>query len=199
MAKLLNGPLAASLRGSIGNLTFLETKFGQVVQTKPVPPVHTTAPALLTKDRFRTAMAEWRKVSWEMKPRLRLASDDLQKVATQQWVSSFYTLQRDALWSYPDHYNTDIYVRIENFREDGFFLKWDLYSNVPYGDFRCTFGLYTPFAGILPVMFHGSRAPGAAPQQVVWGLPLDVWIIEWPWSNLDDDTLGVSAAAYLAP
>lgn len=197
MAKVLNGPLAASLRGSIGNLTFMETKFGQVVQTKPVPPVHTTAPALLTKDRFRISMTEWGKIFPDFRNRLRLASDDLGKVVTQQWVSSFYTLQRDALWSYPDHFRTNIYVWIENFRIDGIFLKWDLFSNVPYGDLRGTFALFRPFVGAFPTQFGGSRVIDSAPQQVIWNQPGDVWLIEFPWDNFDDNTLGVGAAAHV--
>lgn len=55
MAKILEGPLAASLSGRIGPVVFSRTRFGQVVQSAPRRVVHTTAAALATKAAFRNA------------------------------------------------------------------------------------------------------------------------------------------------
>ena len=56
MAKILTGPLAASLSGRLGPVQFRQTRFGQVVQSHPRTVVHTTAAALESKSTFKTAM-----------------------------------------------------------------------------------------------------------------------------------------------
>jgi len=103
MARILEGPLAASISGSVGNLTFERTKFGQIVQTKPVPPVHTSPAALLTKDRFRTAMASWGRLWWNTKIQLTFGATERKENPQQAWVSAIYRLQQGRPWALDSH------------------------------------------------------------------------------------------------
>lgn len=86
MAKILNGPLAAGISGSIGNLTFLDTRFGQVVQKKPIGPVHTTAAALATKNRFRQSMLMMRTFGDDFRGSLKAAASAVATTQQGMWV-----------------------------------------------------------------------------------------------------------------
>lgn len=56
MVKITLGPLASGLSGTLGDITFEQTRFGQVAQRKPTPPVHTSSKATTAKARFAEAM-----------------------------------------------------------------------------------------------------------------------------------------------
>ncbi len=86
MAKILNGPLAAGISGSIGNLTFLDTRFGQVVQKKPIGPVHTTPAALATKNRFRQSMIMMRTFGDDFRGSLKAAASAVNTTQQGLWV-----------------------------------------------------------------------------------------------------------------
>jgi hypothetical protein len=99
MAKILTGPLASGITGSIGNLTFAQTRFGQVVQSRPVPPVYTSGPGLATKNRFRLAMRSMTEVyngiigDWRAEARKR------KQTATHDWVSTWIRLIQTNQWA----------------------------------------------------------------------------------------------------
>lgn len=59
MATALPGAIVGDTRGSVGNTTFRVLHGQQIVQDKPVPPTHTTAPAQAAKARFRRAASHW--------------------------------------------------------------------------------------------------------------------------------------------
>lgn len=59
MAKILRGPLAAGISGSIGPLVFRDTRFGQVVQAGSGGGRHDTAAHNATIDNFRAAASSW--------------------------------------------------------------------------------------------------------------------------------------------
>lgn len=59
MAKILNGPLAASISGGLGPVVFHQTRFGQVVQSKAKNHPYTTPAAVATKNAFRAGATSY--------------------------------------------------------------------------------------------------------------------------------------------
>lgn len=60
MAKVLAGPIIASASGTIGNVTFEQTKFGLIAQTKPVCHGPWSPAQEAQRDLFRRAHKAWR-------------------------------------------------------------------------------------------------------------------------------------------
>ena len=100
MAKILNGPLAAGISGSIGNLTFLDTRFGQVVQKKPIGPVHTTPAALATKNRFRQSMLMMRTFGDDFRGSLEAAASAVNTSQQGLWVGPMIHHIKGADWPF---------------------------------------------------------------------------------------------------
>lgn len=65
MAKILPGALVGSISGSLGEVTFLRTRHGQVAQTRPVRKTPATAADLRQRQNLRVGMAfavNWRTI-----------------------------------------------------------------------------------------------------------------------------------------
>jgi len=119
LAIIHNGPLAASVHGSIGAVEFRLTRHGQVAQSKTVSKVWNTPAALLTKNRFRNCNLAWLRIYRQTREMLALAARRARKNATTQWMSSFYRLQQGHPWDYPDTYHSSYRVEIVSYRFDG--------------------------------------------------------------------------------
>lgn len=66
MAKMANGPLVASITGGLGPVVFAQTRFGQVVRSKPRKVVHRTPAALAAKELLRNAQHGYSKLGeWD--------------------------------------------------------------------------------------------------------------------------------------
>ena len=118
MAIILNGPLAARVTGSIGEIEFRYTKFGQVAQAKTVSGVWTTPDAMLTKNRFRYCMKTFGTVDPYLKDVLALAAHGAGKTVMQQWVSSVYKLLQGDPWYYPDTYRSTYHLLVQDYHYD---------------------------------------------------------------------------------
>lgn len=118
MARILNGPLAARITGSIGEVEFRYTRFGQIAQAKTISGVWTTPAALLTKSRFRYAMATFGHVDPYLKDVLKAASRAAGKAVSQQWMSSVCNLLRDKPWAYRDTYRSSYHLLVTAYHYD---------------------------------------------------------------------------------
>lgn len=101
MAKIMNGPLAAGISGSIGNITFEQTRFGQVVQGKPVPPYPGSPGQQASIDRFRKAMRGYSQLHWHVQNLLtQLAARD-GDTPHGKWIKAYTAYLKTGLWSPP--------------------------------------------------------------------------------------------------
>lgn len=101
MARLLPGPLAASVSGSVGDVTFEMTRFGMVAQQKPIPPVHLTSKAVLTKTQFGNAVRAYFKLDPSLTDKLTPVAHARHHTKTQDWISAYYRAQRYLTWEMP--------------------------------------------------------------------------------------------------
>ena len=198
MAKVENGPLVASISGSLGDVTFLNTKFGQVVQTKPVPRVYDTPAALATKDRFRKAMAWWGRMDPAMRRRLISIADDKNKTPSQQWVKAWYNWNNGADWSYPDTNDNELVLTVTEAEVDFPFIRLHYdESRIPNGTFF--FGFYHVNREVDPDFMQPLLGQlNGSPNSVIWTAPPPFEFIYFPVgvTGFTGVTSGISDVGY---
>lgn len=101
MAKIHPGPLLASASGSLGELTFRQTRQGLVVQQKSHPSPRQTPAGDFTKEAFRVAMILFKFLNPDLRIRVGYASSVSGQTVMQAWVGAYYRLYRYQTWNMP--------------------------------------------------------------------------------------------------
>lgn len=89
----------ASASGSIGELTFRQTRQGLVLQQKSHPNPAITPAGEATKDRFRIAMNLFAFLNPNLRPRVTRAAQIQGRTVMQDWVSAYYKFRRYFTWN----------------------------------------------------------------------------------------------------
>lgn len=121
MARAVSGGAAGLLRGSIGNTTYRITRHGQVVQSKPIPPVHNTERAVAAKRGFKAAMHIWKSIRDDHRffyDALRAATAPLDVTPTQDWTAAYQRLIYDQGWHYPPTWNSQLQCIVQRHTQD---------------------------------------------------------------------------------
>ena len=101
MAKIDNGPLAANIRGSVGELVFYQSRFGQIVQSKGIRPYPGSPAQQLSISRFRLSTRAF----WLLNGKAGIFYNRMAKARgenpAQAWISSYYHWLQGEIWNYP--------------------------------------------------------------------------------------------------
>jgi hypothetical protein len=89
VAKILTGPLAASISGKLGPVVFRYDRFGQIVYSKAKTHVHKTAPAMLTKSQFRDASHAYSKLIGLYRDHLNLVARATNSSASGEFIRAY--------------------------------------------------------------------------------------------------------------
>ena len=120
MAKAVSGGAVGILRGSIGDTTYRWTPWGQVVQSKPVPPTHTTPGAIASKFAFRNAMHLWRLLKSghpHVVSVFTRAAAAGRQTPTQDWAAAFMSTRYDQRWTWRSTLNNDYEAIVTRFSQ----------------------------------------------------------------------------------
>lgn len=118
MAKILTGPLAAGISGKLGPVVFHQTRFGQVVQSKAKGKVHTTAPAMAAKSRFREAATAVGSVGSQMQFVFTSATRDENTNLQGIFISRYLRWRNGEPWT-PWRYNSISSVEVAGHTSTG--------------------------------------------------------------------------------
>lgn len=198
MARIIPGALCVAVSGSAGPLTFRDTRFGQVVQAKTIPPVYTTPAALATKDRFRKAMASWSAMNSFHRFILTLRATASNRNPPCEWVAHFYRLLKDGTWPLNYRWGSNIAPINPAATWDGahYWLTIDWVPTHPLAAWAWLFAK----DGVIPYIGSGYEywPPSPLPRELVHALsPPPATFIILPYANHEDVTLGFTQALHV--
>ncbi|KKM19933.1 hypothetical protein LCGC14_1650600 [marine sediment metagenome] len=170
MAKINPGPLASSISGSVGNITFERTRFGQVVQRKPIPPTHTTTAAMAIKDRFRQGMAGFFNLDADLRTGLRLGADTYNKAQTSPWLTTWMRYWGGAPWQLPAVPRPDVVLQVTGIVPAGAWTFISTNLDAPFPEYSCHVG-YLKDGQLVGVGPNTYLIPLVIPRQPLLRLP----------------------------
>ena len=89
MAKSIYGPLALAASGSVGDVTFRQTRYGQVIQAKPVPTGEPSPSQIAQRNEFRTGIGLWSALTTPTKQIITTRTKPLPTSPTGVWMSAW--------------------------------------------------------------------------------------------------------------
>ncbi|KKM03849.1 hypothetical protein LCGC14_1770310 [marine sediment metagenome] len=99
MAKISPGPLLASASGSLGEITFRQTRQGLVLQQRSSPHQTSTPAREATWESFRSAMANFARLYSPLKDAIHLQGGRAGQTVMQAFVSAWYRFHRYDTWN----------------------------------------------------------------------------------------------------
>lgn len=201
MAKAVVSPLVARISGALGNVCFESTRFGQVIQTKPVPKVYTTPPALLTKDRFRQGTDVAHHIYAYRQRALKLACKNPPQNLQTDLVRTTYNYLKTGIWSQHIHTVPSLHLTIKSISYSAPWFYFTTSLDTPTGQWQAWLGAIKDGKVHSGAKFNGSIALIGPPLGFGFiGLtpPCHFILIPKDPTDIEELTFGYGDAKYLA-
>lgn len=135
MAKVFPAPLVASVSGSIGMVTFAQTRFGLIVQSKPIPPYPGSTAQQLSVARFSQSMKALALLHYQLSSFVKQQATLHAENPQSQWVAAFYRYLKSGVWDYPRARDESLAVKFTSFTLDPPFFNFHTNLDTPTGEY----------------------------------------------------------------